>query len=45
MFWTGLVIGLVVGANVSLILYACVIAGKRADEKESLFNKKEKNIK
>ena len=40
MFWTGLVIGLVVGANVSLILYACVIAGKRADEKEWLFNKK-----
>ena len=34
MFWTGLVIGLVVGANVSLILYACIIAGKRADENE-----------
>ena len=33
-FWTGLVIGLVVGANVSLILYACIIAGKKADEKE-----------
>jgi len=43
MFWTGLVIGLIVGANASLILYACIIAGKKADEKEWLFNKKEKN--
>ena len=34
MFWTGLVIGLVVGANVSLILYACIIVGKRADEND-----------
>ena len=43
MFWTGLVVGLIVGANVSLVLYACIIAGKKADEKEWLFNKKEKN--
>ena len=42
MFWTGLVVGLIVGANVSLVLYACIIAGKKADEKEWLFNKKEK---
>lgn len=34
MFWTGLVIGLVIGANVSLILYACIIVGKRTDENE-----------
>ena len=34
MFWTGLIIGLILGANVSLILYACIIAGKRADENE-----------
>ena len=32
MFWIGLVVGLIVGANVSLVLYACVIAGKKADE-------------
>ena len=43
MFWTGLVVGLIVGANISLVLYACIIAGKKADEKEWLFNKKEKN--
>ena len=43
MFLTGLVVGLIVGANVSLVLYACIIAGKKADEKEWLFNKKEKN--
>ena len=43
MFWTGLVIGVVVGANVSLVLYACIIAGKKADENRWLFNKKEKN--
>ena len=28
MFW----IGFIVGANVSLILYACIIAGGKADE-------------
>ena len=27
MFW----IGLIVGANISLILYACIIAGKESD--------------
>lgn len=34
MFWIGLIIGLVIGANVSLLLYACIIAGKKSDEKE-----------
>lgn len=34
MFWTGLVVGLIVGANVSLVLYACIIAGKKSNEKE-----------
>lgn len=43
MFWTGLVVGIIVGANISLVLYACIIAGKKADEKEWLFNKKEKD--
>ena len=28
MFWIGLIIGLIVGANISLILYACIIVGK-----------------
>ena len=32
MFWIGLLIGLIIGANVSLILYACIIAGGKADE-------------
>jgi len=27
------IIGLIVGANISLFLYACIIAGKKADEK------------
>ena len=45
MFWTGLVIGLIVGANASLILYACIIVGKRADENDWLYNKKKKFIK
>ena len=26
------IIGLIVGANISLFLYACIIAGKKADE-------------
>ena len=28
MFWLGLMVGLVVGANVSLIIYACILMGK-----------------
>ena len=31
MFWIGLIIGIIVGANISLILYACIIAGKESD--------------
>ena len=33
MFWLGLIIGLFVGANLSLILYACIIAGKESDRR------------
>jgi len=33
MFWIGFIIGIIIGANISLILYACIIAGKRSDEK------------
>ena len=27
------IIGLIVGANISLFLYACILSGARADEK------------
>ena len=33
MFWMGLIIGLFVGAKFSLILYACIVAGKESDKK------------
>lgn len=33
MFWLGLIIGLIVGANVSLLLYACIVVGKESDKK------------
>ena len=32
MFWLGFVIGLVLGANISLFLYAIILSGKQADE-------------
>lgn len=32
MFWWGLLLGLFLGANISLVLYAMIIAGRRADE-------------
>lgn len=32
MFWIGLIVGLFIGTNISLALYACIIAGGRADE-------------
>lgn len=32
MFILGLLIGLVLGANISLFLYALILAGKNADE-------------
>ena len=33
MFWLALIIGLFVGANLSLILYACIVAGKESDRR------------
>ena len=33
MFWLGLIIGLLIGANLSLLLYACIIAGKESDKR------------
>lgn len=32
MFWRGLIIGLILGANISLVLYACIVAGKESDK-------------
>ena len=33
LFWLGLIIGLVLGANISLFLYAMIIAGKESERK------------
>lgn len=33
MFWWGLIVGLVLGANISLFLYAMIIAGKESERK------------
>jgi len=33
LFWIGLISGLFIGANLSLLLYACIIAGKESDKK------------
>ena len=33
MLLIGLIIGLFVGANLSLILYACIVAGKESDRR------------
>ena len=33
MFWLGLIIGLFIGANLSLILYACIVAEKESDRR------------
>lgn len=33
MFWCGLIIGLVLGANISLFLYEMIIAGKESERK------------
>lgn len=35
MFYIGLFIGLVLGANISLFLYAMIIAGKQSERKMS----------
>ena len=32
MFWIGLIVGLVLGANISLFLYAIILVAKDADE-------------
>lgn len=32
MFWIGLIVGLVLGANISLLLYAIILVGKQSDE-------------
>ncbi len=32
MFWIGLGIGIILGSNVSLILYAIILAGKDTDK-------------
>ncbi len=29
MFWMGLIIGLIIGANIALIIFACISIGKR----------------
>lgn len=29
MFWIGLIIGLIIGSNIALIIYACILVGKR----------------
>lgn len=33
MFWIGLIVGLILGANISLFLYAIILAGKDDSEK------------
>lgn len=33
MFWLGLIIGLVLGANISLFLYAMINIAKQSDDK------------
>ena len=32
MFWIGLLIGLVLGANIGLFLYAMIVTAKKSDE-------------
>lgn len=32
MFWIGLGIGVILGANIALVLYALILVGKDADE-------------
>ena len=33
MFWLGIIIGLILGSNISLFLYAIILAGKDDSEK------------
>lgn len=45
MFILGLSIGLVLGANISLFLYAMIIIGKQSDERGTkVFNKISKEV-
>lgn len=37
MFWIGLGIGIILGANISLVLYALILAGKNEDESLSKY--------
>ncbi len=32
MFWIGMLVGTLLGANVSLFLYAVILVGKRSEE-------------
>ena len=32
LFWIGLIVGLILGANISLFLYAIILAGKERDK-------------
>jgi len=41
MFWLGLVVGLILGANISLFLYAILLTGKQADERLYRINEME----
>lgn len=34
MFWLGMLLGLFFGANVTIILYSCIIVGKRFENEE-----------
>lgn len=35
MFWLGIIIGLVLGANISLFLYAIILLGKKSEDMEN----------
>ena len=35
MFWLGIIIGLVLGANISLFLYAIIFLGKKSEDMEN----------
>lgn len=31
MFWIGMLVGGIIGGNITLVLYACIIAGRDSD--------------
>lgn len=37
--WLGLFIGLILGANISLFLYAIILSGKKSDEEKRILKK------